>query len=410
MSSTRDGLEKTGEAGLFYREHDSRRHGVKHDRQWVIRQTLGGKTRISILGWMSEGYLLGDALNKVAEYKSNHSWNLANPDQPPKPACQADEKEINEQKAEDNPPFKEFAKRFILQYCKKKLRDATAREYERQIKSYLLPVWGQHRVAGIQRKQIVKLVEKMSDTAPVQANRTLATIKKMFSYAFDVGLVEVNPASRVKPPAKEIPRDRVLDMGELVTLFKKLDTLPNLDTSDFLQLIALTAQRPGEVAGMRLKQLRRDNEGLWLELSGGLTTKNGDPQRIFLNAQAEKIIQRRIDDLKPKTFLFPARTKSGYTEIGTMESRTRKLQPLESVEYFTPHDLRRSAVTGMARIGYGALADDLLNHKQQGISRRVYDLYDRGPEIKAALTAWGEAIQRAIDGGDSNIISISQNQ
>ena len=318
------------------------------------------------------------------------------------------EKELQQQQEEDEPLFKDFAERFVLNHCKKKLRAATAKEYERQIRKHLIPVWGKYKVTEIQRKQIVGLVEKMSNHAPVQANRTLATIKKLFSYAFDIGLVEINPASPVKPPAKETPRNRVLDMDEIVILFKKLETLPNTETRDFLQLMTLTAQRPGEVAGLRLKQLKRDNDGLWLELSGGLTTKNGEPQRIFLNDQAEKIIQRRVDDLRVKTFFFPARTKSGHTEVTTMNDRTRKLQPIKSVEYFRPHDLRRSATTGIARLGYGAVVDDILNHKKQGVTRRVYDLYSRAPEIKRALTAWGEAIQMALDGNAGKIIPIVQ--
>lgn len=313
--------------------------------------------------------------------------------------------ELEAQKTEDNPLFKDFAERFISQHCKKKLRAATAREYERQIRSYFIPAWGKYRIADIQRKQIVKLIEKTSDTAPVQANRNLATIKKMFSYAYDVGVIETNPSVKIKPPAKETPRDRTLDLEEIRILFKILGVLPNKDTRDFLKLITLTAQRPGEVAGMRLSQLKKDIDGLWLELSGGLTTKNGEPTRIFLNSMAEGIIQGRIDDLNLTNFLFPAKTKSGHTEVTTMNDRTRKLQSQE-IEYFTPHDLRRSATTGMARLGYGALADDLLNHKPKGVTRRVYDLYSRAPEIKRALMNWGETIERAVTGTGADIIQI----
>ena len=70
-------------------------------------------------------------------------------------------------------------------------------------------------------------------------------------------------------------------------------------------------------------------------------------------------------------------------------------------------DLRRSAATGLARLGYGSIADDILNHKQKGITRRVYYLYSRAPEIKRALTVRGEAVQRAIDGNQADVIEIS---
>ncbi|MEA3429368.1 MAG: tyrosine-type recombinase/integrase, partial [Thermodesulfobacteriota bacterium] len=54
-------------------------------------------------------------------------------------------------------------------------------------------------------------------------------------------------------------------------------------------------------------------------------------------------------------------------------------------EPFTAHDLRRSAATGMAMLGHAAVVPDILNHAPQGITRTVYDRYDRGPEIKRAL-------------------------
>ena len=63
--------------------------------QKTIRQTLGGVTRISVLGWTSEKVLLGAVLNKAAEYKTNFKWNKLNPDQPPKPLCIADELQIS---------------------------------------------------------------------------------------------------------------------------------------------------------------------------------------------------------------------------------------------------------------------------------------------------------------------------
>jgi hypothetical protein len=43
---------------------------------------------------------------------------------------------------------------------------------------------------------------------------------------------------------------------------------------------------------------------------------------------------------------------------------------------------------------------EILNHSQQGITRQVYNLYTRGPEIRRALTAWEEVLQRAIDETD----------
>ncbi len=328
------------------------------------------------------------------------------------------EKELKQQKEEDNPLFKEFAERFIANYVKKQLAPTTAKEYERQIRKHLIPAWGKRKLSDIQRAQIVKLTEKMSDSAPVQANRTLATIKKMFSYALNAGVTGTNPAAGIKPPAKETPKQRALELEEIRTLFNTLETLQDRDLRDILQLITLTAQRPGEVAEMRISQIKSDPEGLWFEISGD-DTKNEEPQRIFLNETATRIIQNRIDDMNLDNYIFPARKRidkpgdkpSSFMRKDVLVQKVRKLQSStqeQAVKYFTAHDLRRSAATGIARLGHGAVVDDILNHKKQGVTRRVYDLYSRGPEIKRALTAWGETVQRAVDGSQAEIIHITQ--
>ena len=92
-------LNPTGQPGVFFTDHKIRKHGTKFDRQWILRQTLG-KVRVSVLGWMSEGLLLGDAINKAAEYKANHKWNKLNPDKQVRPVCKADEDAAIRQTAE----------------------------------------------------------------------------------------------------------------------------------------------------------------------------------------------------------------------------------------------------------------------------------------------------------------------
>ena len=407
--AARDGLKPTGEPGVFYSEHKKRKHGIKYDRQWTIRQTLGGVTRVSVLGWMGEGVLLGDALNRAEFYRSNFKWNKLNPDQPRKPLCAADE--LREAKAiqDDFPTFTVFAERFLRNYVERKCAIRTFQDYSDHINKVFIPVLGDMRMIDITRKQIVKLVEGLAIKAPTQANRKLATIRKMFSYAVDVGFLEINPAMGIKPPGKETPKTRVLDLQEITTLFKVLEAQDNRDTRDILRLITLTDQRPGEVRAMHLSQFKRDNKGLWFELSGD-DTKNSEPTRIYLNDMAEQIIQSRINDLGVTHYIFPADSQSGFLHKGTLVNRVRRIQTLmqkEGVDYFTAHDLRRSAATGLARLGYGSIVDDVLNHKPQGITRRVYDLYSRGPEIQRALTAWGETIQRTVDGTQADVIEIN---
>ena len=92
--ASKDDLVKTENKGVYYREHQTNKHGVRKDRQWVIIQRLGGKLRTSTLGWTSMGVKESYAISKAHEYRENNKWNRENPDQFPKPICKDDEDAI----------------------------------------------------------------------------------------------------------------------------------------------------------------------------------------------------------------------------------------------------------------------------------------------------------------------------
>ena len=55
----------------------------------------------------------------------------------------------------------------------------------------------------------------MNEWAPIQANRVLALVRKVFNWAISRDLLEYNPCIQVKPPGKEQQRDRVLHEDEI---------------------------------------------------------------------------------------------------------------------------------------------------------------------------------------------------
>ena len=307
--------------------------------------------------------------------------------------------------ATDDPLFKNFVERYITQAAKK-LKPSSLQEYTRQIRRTLIPAWGNRKLSTIHKTHIYDLIEAISNTAPVQANRTLATIKAIFSYATDIGLMDLSPAYRVKPPSVERPRERFLDLPEIVKLFEILDACPNRDTVDLVKLILFMAQRPGEVRTIHRNKLKRDDKGLWLQLAGA-NTKNSRPNRIFINTQAERVITDRINDLKLDGNLFPAKTKEGVIMVDGVSSRFRTLRG-KGVDNFNAHDLRRTATTLLASLGYRSLTDDITNHTVKGITRQVYDLYDSAAEIKEAMTALGNHIETTVSSKNSNIIPFSR--
>jgi integrase len=65
------------------------------------------------------------------------------------------------------------------------------------------------------------------------------------------------------------------------------------------------------------------------------------------------------------------------------------------IPHWTFHDLRRTAVTGMARLGFPVqVVEALVNHASGAVSgvAAVYNRHDYAPEKRAALDAWARYV------------------
>src|SRR5262249_13011977 len=95
-------------------------------------------------------------------------------------------------------------------------------EQQRIFENEVLPAWRHRRVQDITRRDIRALVLRKAETAPVMANRMLARISRLFSFAVERDWLEANPALRIGKPADEKSRDRVLSRDELRNLWTAL--------------------------------------------------------------------------------------------------------------------------------------------------------------------------------------------
>ena len=64
--------QKTSFPGIRYREHPTRKNGVKKDRYFSIYYRLNGKRKEEVLGWGSKGWTEKKANNLLAGLQENH--------------------------------------------------------------------------------------------------------------------------------------------------------------------------------------------------------------------------------------------------------------------------------------------------------------------------------------------------
>jgi integrase len=254
----------------------------------------------------------------------------------------------------------------------------------------VLPLLGNEPLETIKRADIGDVLQRVvARGAPIQANRTLATIRGLYNWALGAGLIETTPCLGLKAPSSEQSRERALSADEIKIFW---DGLPRAamswQSAQILRLCLVTAQRLGEVAGALKSELFL-KEAEWR--LPGHRVKNGCAHTVPLSPFAIELFAEAVARSPDCEFVFlSARTKRAITGQAVSKAVSRSLQ-LFGLDNFTPHDLRRTAATGMARLGIPRLiVDKCLNHVSADRSTiaGVYDRHAYEEEKRAAMQAW----------------------
>lgn len=276
-------------------------------------------------------------------------------------------------------------------------------EQRRIFESEVLPAWKHLRVQDLTRREIRRLVENKVTTAPVMANRMLARISRLFSFAVERDWIEANPALRIAKPGAERSRDRVLTRGELRELWPALHEttatdaegkpLPRLSATlnDAFLVMLLTAQRCGEVCRMRWADV--DLVTGWWTVPAE-TSKNGDPHRVPLTDATLRILKARVggDDV----YVF---SNHRHTSVAARAKKAASTLSPGLTFTFRAHDLRRTAASFMGEAGVDRMhIAHVLNHRSVTHSTvtAIYDRYRYDKEKRAALQLWVNVLARIV--------------
>ena len=253
-----------------------------------------------------------------------------------------------------------------------------------------IPEWKHRAATSISRAEVRKLVETKAATAPSAGNKLLDVIKRLYNFGIRRDLLEVNPARGIERPGVETPKDRMLSESEIQTLWEGLDRARSV-AADVLRMILLTACRPGEACGLPWSEIDLDT-GIWSLPAA--RSKNGLAHRVPLTKTALEIIGRQ-----PRKSLYVFRGQRKGSALHT--SRPSRL--LAEHEYFgiklhfTPHDLRRTAASHMARIGIPRLiVKKILNHTERGDVTAIYERHGYDKEKRGALENWERELLRIL--------------
>ena len=274
------------------------------------------------------------------------------------------------------------------------LRTKSAPETARVLERHLVSRYGDLPAAELTEDHAQAIFDSLSHS-PIMANRLIALCRTLDRWA-----IKKKRVPRATPFTgtaielhKEKPHTVILRKTGELEAFLNLRGKMDAEAFDALELVLRLGTRPGEVAAMRWDELDLD-EAVWTIPEN--KTKNGHEHRVMLPVQVVTWLRsrRRTGD---HVFARPT-AAGGVLNADMMGERFRQVVDTLPVAV-RPHDLRRSCLSHVSRLGFGKdVRDAIANHHVASIDK-IYDQWDYEPEARKALQRWSDELD-AIRGGD----------
>ena len=278
---------------------------------------------------------------------------------------------------------------FIAAHVKRNNRPRTAEETERLFNLHVLPHWQNRPIKSITRRDVHALLDRViAGGSPIAANRTFSAIRKLFGWALSRDIVETMPTAGVTRPTEEKARDRVLSDGELKSVWRAAAKI-GFPFGPLVQLLILTAARRDEIAGLRWSEIVEILPDRAVIVLPAERTKNGVQHEIPLSAPAIATL-KSLPRINGSAFVLTTNGEAASSDFGKKKRRLDALLPSDTPNW-TLHDIRRSAATGMAKVGVSLpVIEKCLNHVGGSFGGivGVYQKHEFAEEKRRAFDAW----------------------
>ena len=297
---------------------------------------------------------------------------------------------------------------YLRQHIVPNCSAGTNRNAKRMLEVDILKPWRGRKLDTISKRDAIALIDYIAEDRPVHANRVLARGRAMFNWALAKDRIAVSPFAGVMAPTKEKSRDRWLDAKELVWFWRACEQI-GYPFGPLFKTLLLTAQRLNETATMEWAEVDFDAK-LWVIPRE--KTKFGRAHEVQLSDPLIALL-RSLPRLGPYVFTGKTgRHVTGFTHGKTLlDDAMARAAHGTKVEHFILHDTRRSAASGMARLGIAPhVVDRILNHSTgtiRGVAA-VYNRFEYADERRAALAAWASYVTGLLSPAPSNVVPLHE--
>ena len=224
----------------------------------------------------------------------------------------------------------------------------------------------------------------------------------MFRWALSQDIVAADPSVGLEAYDRGTPRDRVLTVEEIETLWRWLESdALSLEAADILKLELLTGARCGEISGLRVEEIDRQK---WIWTLPAARSKNGRQRVTPIVGLAREMLEQRLSVVdKGPLFLLDKGVVVSSAHIGHYLLTRGSLLPIAK---FTSHDLRRTFATMLVEMGIALdLVAAIVGHESGGKDTRTlvrHYVHTDMLERKAhALETWDDRLRGIVLGEEA---------
>jgi integrase len=277
------------------------------------------------------------------------------------------------------------------------------KETHTMMEKLVYPALGKKVPDAVTKAELAGLINKTMAHSHSVARRLHETLRPLFGWAFASGAIQSNPMTGLPCPKPVEARDRVLS-DEEIRAFWQAATAENWPFSSVFKVLLLTGQRKNEVAAMRWREIDLD-AGEWTIAKE--RAKNGKAHTVDLHPEAIRLLDplgdaaaaRRGDDAEYVYSTTGYSAPSGWSKVkARIDDRMQAILG-DKFQEWRIHDLRRTAASGMAALGFQPhVIERVLNHVS-GVNSGLVSVYNRHEyrdERKRAIMAWGARVMELV--------------
>jgi len=273
-----------------------------------------------------------------------------------------------------------------LAWAEQHHRPSTLYEKRRVLERHFADRFRGKDLADVAVHDIGKILDQLDGT-PSEARHAYISIRAFFSWCCGRQYLLRSPCENLPSPARSRSRERVLNDSELSAIYGAAGDFGGFGW--IVRLCIVTAQRRGEIGALKWQYVDAEKRFIHFPASA---VKNAKAHTVPLTSLAESLLPTRT----ASPYVFPARGNDERPYNGWSKT-TKKLKGVVGFGDWCLHDLRRSAASGMARIGgQPHVIERVLNHAHQGMTA-IYQRHQYLDEMRSILELWSAHVQQITD-------------